>query len=166
MILLNGNQSFDFDSREKFPSEPYKYFTENDRDNYILSLKGVKYDYEYFNIGQFVSIERLLTNATEKLFSIQQKQEYFPDYYFFIDVPDHNERYQIDLKKSSLKKINFSATLNEPYLRIVIPATLLVMLLINHISWNMADGALFIDYERVPNIYDPKIHTMLNYLII
>ena len=23
-----GNQSFDFDSKEKFPNEPYKYFTE------------------------------------------------------------------------------------------------------------------------------------------
>ena len=76
------------------------------------------------------------------------------------------ERYKIDLKNRSIKKINFNATLNQPYLRIVTPATLLVMLLINHISWNMADGAYFIDYERVPNIYDPKIHSMLNYFTI
>jgi len=166
LILLNGNQSFYFDSKEKFPDEPYKYFSEKDRDDYILSLKGEKYDYEYFDIGQFVPIERLLTNAAERLFFIQQKQEYFPDYYFFIDILDHMEWYKIDLKNRSIKKIKFNATLTEPYLRIVTPATLLVMLLINHISWNMADGALFIDYERVPNIYDPKIYTMLNYLTI
>ena len=37
-------------------------------------------------------------------------------------------------KIEQFKKINFNTTLNEPFLRIVTPAILLVMLLINHIS--------------------------------
>lgn len=166
LILLNSNQSFDFDSKTKVPDESYKYFSNDDREKYINLLQDAIYDYEYFNIGQAVSTERLLGHARERLFSVQKKQNYFPDFYFFIDVPDRKERFEIDLKISSIQRIKSDRPLKEPYLKIITPGTLLVLLLINHISWNMADGALFLDYERVPNIYDPKIHTMLNYLII
>jgi len=30
----------------------------------------------------------------------------------------------------------------------------------------MADGSLLLDYERVPNVYDPKFYAFLNYLIV
>ena len=39
-----------------------------------------------------------------------------------------------------------------------------VLLLLGHMSWNMADGALFILYNRVPNKYDPKLFAFINYL--
>jgi hypothetical protein len=46
------------------------------------------------------------------------------------------------------------------------PSTLLALLALGHVSWNIADAALFLDYERVPNHYDPKLHASLNYLMI
>lgn len=41
---------------------------------------------------------------------------------------------------------------------------LFAMALINHIPWNMADA--FIDYERIPNVYDPLAYAMSNHLTI
>ena len=38
------------------------------------------------------------------------------------------------------------------------------MLLINHMSWNMSDA--FIDYERVPNVYNQQAYVLLNHLRI
>lgn len=32
------------------------------------------------------------------------------------------------------------------------------------VSWNIADVALFLDYERVPNRYDPQVYFLLNIL--
>jgi hypothetical protein len=46
------------------------------------------------------------------------------------------------------------------------PSGLLALLAIGHVSWNIADAALFLDYERVPNRYDPKLHSFLNHLMI
>ena len=39
-----------------------------------------------------------------------------------------------------------------------------IFLLLGHMSWNMADGALFILYNRVPNRFDPKLYAFINYL--
>jgi UDP-MurNAc hydroxylase len=36
------------------------------------------------------------------------------------------------------------------------------MLLIGHMSWNIADAALFLGYERLPNMYDPSVYVLLN----
>lgn len=40
----------------------------------------------------------------------------------------------------------------------------MIMILIGHVSWNIADAALFLDYERRPNVYDPSVYVLLNYL--
>ena len=40
------------------------------------------------------------------------------------------------------------------------------MLLIGHMSWNIADASLFLDYERRPNVYDTSVYVLLNYLRI
>jgi len=54
--------------------------------------------------------------------------------------------------------------LQQPFLRVSGSDTLMSMILIGHISWNIADAALFLDYERVPNVYDPSVYVLLNYL--
>ena len=46
------------------------------------------------------------------------------------------------------------------------PNTLMAMLLMGHVSWNIADAALFLDYERQPNVYDPSLYVLLNFLRI
>ena len=40
----------------------------------------------------------------------------------------------------------------------------MIMLLLGAVSWNIADAALFIDYERIPNVYDANVYVHLNYL--
>ena len=57
-----------------------------------------------------------------------------------------------------------SSDLIEPYLRISVRRDLLIMLIIGHISWNIADAAFFLDYDRAPNSYDPDIYALLNFL--
>lgn len=40
----------------------------------------------------------------------------------------------------------------------------MIMMLLGHVLWNIADAALFLDYERVPNRYDPIVYFLLNLL--
>ena len=54
----------------------------------------------------------------------------------------------------------------QPFLRIAASDTLMAMLLVGHVSWNIADAALFLDYERQPNVYDPSLYVLLNFLRI
>ena len=62
------------------------------------------------------------------------------------------------------EEISIGSDLIEPYLRISVSRNLLIMLLIGHISWNIADAAFFLDYDRAPNKYDPELYALLNYL--
>jgi UDP-MurNAc hydroxylase len=52
----------------------------------------------------------------------------------------------------------------KPYLRISAPDTLMSMILIGHVSWNIADAALFLDFDRQPNVYDPSVYVLMNFL--
>jgi UDP-MurNAc hydroxylase len=68
------------------------------------------------------------------------------------------------LDKEGVAECAWDAPLEQSYLRIACNFTLMTMLLIGHVSWNIADAALFLDYERVPNVYDPEIYVYLNQL--
>jgi UDP-MurNAc hydroxylase len=115
-----------------------------------------------------VPIARLTARAREHLWDVQRKDSYFPASRLYLDVTDRKRRFEIDLSKEGVveSKLDDGGTLREPYLRISMPSTLLAMMLINHVSWNMADGARLLDYDRVPNVYDPKLYAYLNHLIV
>jgi UDP-MurNAc hydroxylase len=165
LMLLNSGQEYDFDQNKKFPDEPYEHKTEKDRSDYInASLQDIKYDYERFIFNPSVSIERLIQAARARLWQAQERKKHFPSFSFYLDVADKKERYFLNLETSEVRKIAMDAELIQPYLRISTPHSLLTMLLIGHISWNIADAALFLDYDRVPNKYDPEIYAFLNYL--
>ena len=70
----------------------------------------------------------------------------------------------MDYKNSLVEETPLVAKLEQPYIKLLMGSTLLSMLLINHMSWNMADA--FIDYERVPNVYNPQDYVLLNHLRI
>ena len=76
----------------------------------------------------------------------------FPDYRLYLRISDRNLCYEIDLKNENIKQIYDNKNIVKPFLKLNVTNTLLTMILINHISWNMAD--FFIDYEREPNIYN------------
>ena len=68
------------------------------------------------------------------------------------------------MKPHIYQKFKNDAPLIKPYLTLNLSNTLLSMILINHVSWNMAD--FFIDYEREPNEYNQDVYALLNQLIL
>ena len=165
LLLLNSGQEFNFDENKKIPDEPYIHFTDEDRYEYIESkLNHVTYDYENFSFDSAVSLQRLVENARKRQWDMQKKLDYFPDFTFYLDSTDTNERFHINSLTDETSKISTSSDLIEPYLRISVSRDLLIMLLLGHVSWNIADAAFFLDYDRTPNKYDPKIYALLNYL--
>ena len=167
LLLLNSAQTFDFDSRKKSPDEPYEHFTEAERQEYIDETLAKKtYDYDAFPLNPAVPLDRLIQHARDKMLESQRRENYFPDFSYYLDVPDREQRFRIDFREESAQAVSWQSPLTEPYLRLSAPSTLMALLLIGHISWNIADAALFLDYERVPNDYDPKIHTYINFLKI
>jgi len=165
LLLLNPSQSFDLESCQKIPDEPFEIHSESDRDNYIQNLRNCVYDHEKITIRRDVPLERLLKQARMRLWDAQKSQDFFPSFFYYIDVSDWRTLFAINLKTTDVDSLNYEySSLHKPYLKMTVTSTLLVFMLINHISWNIADAALFIDYERQPNQYNPLIHAMLNYL--
>ena len=165
LLLLNTGQSYDFATNKKSPDEPYKHFTDEERDQYVSSkLNNVSYDYEKFSFEKAVSLPRIIKYARIRQWEMQQKLNFFPDFNFYFDSVDTNQRFCINSKIEEVIEGQLDSQLIEPYLKISVPRDLLIMLLIGHISWNIADAAFFLDYERVPNNYDPELYALLNYL--
>lgn len=164
LILLNSAQSFDFDTLQTNPSEPFQAFTEKDQAKYLEGLKQAKYDHEHFRLNPSVALDRLVAHARSRMWEVQNKRGYHPEFKFYLDATDSQRRFEIDLSQAQSKEVSYFAKLEQPYLKMSVPDSLLMFLLVGHVSWNIADAALFIDYDRVPNVYDGKIYEFLNYL--
>lgn len=167
LLLLNSAQSFDFGTKKKTPDELYRHFSEADREAYIRTeLLDKKYDHEKLELSDSVPLERLLGQARKRLWLAQEKQGYFPDFSYYLHVTDREKTFRVNMKDPAVREIPASEAPQKPYLKISGTSTLFNLLLIAHISWNMADGAFFLDWERVPNVYEPKIHAILNHLTV
>jgi UDP-MurNAc hydroxylase len=165
LLLLNSGQSFDIESGTKAPDETYCFFTEAQREDYVANrLADKKYDHEQIALDPRVSIERLVQAARRRLWAEQQKRGSFPRRSLYLDVPDRNARYCIRLDAPDVEVLDLDSHLTEPFLRVVAVSSLMAFLLIGHVSWNIADAALFLDYERRPNVYDPSDYVLLNLL--
>jgi len=165
LLLLNTGQQYNFETGQKEPEAPYQYHTDDDRDEYIASkLTNVSYDYEIFSFDPGVSLLRQFKYARVRQWGMQKRQDYFPDFSFYFDATDTNERFCINTRLEDVIVTSTSSKLVQPYLRISVSRDLLLMLILGHISWNIADAAFFLDYDRQPNTYDPKIYALLNYL--
>ncbi len=165
LLLLNSGQSFSFESCTKSPDAPYRFYSEDDREDYISrALLDKPYDHERFSFNPGIAIDRLIEAARARLWNVQQRKKYHPRYSLYLDVNDQQKRYGIQLEREGVQEVGWEEPLETPYLRISCGYTLMIMLLQGHVSWNIADAALFLDYERVPNDYDPEIYVCLNYL--
>jgi UDP-MurNAc hydroxylase len=165
LLLLNSGQSFDLGTQAKSPNVPYKAYTEEDRERHITEhLAQHTYDHERVTFGPSVSIDRLVRHARKRLWEVQTQRQAFPATRLVLDFNDSQRRFEIDLSVSDVIESDIRQSLQEPYLRMSGSDTLQIMLLIGHISWNIADAALFLDYERRPNVYDPSIYVLLNFL--
>jgi UDP-MurNAc hydroxylase len=166
LLLLNSGQSYDLDSGLKAPPEPYRIYTETEREEYIESLKEKKYDHQKLAFRDAVPLERLLNHARARLWGIQQQKNNYPDTRIYLEVENIGQIYGIDFHSPNVEQVKKGGGLKQPYIKISGDSTLFSMLLINHIPWNMADGALFFDYERRPNKYDVNAYVMLNFLTV
>lgn len=165
LILLNSGQAYDFDHNRKMPEDDYLSVNEADREAYIATMLCDKlYDHEKIQFNPSVSLERLVQSARSRLWVIQQRKKSFPDYSFYLDYQDTRQRFLIKLNDEFVKEVGWDQPPQIPYLRISGSNSLMIMLLMGHISWNIADAALFLDYDRVPNSYDPNLYVLLNYL--
>lgn len=166
-LLLNSGQAFDFADGKKSPDVPYRRHSEADRERYVEThLIDKRYDHEAFALDRRVALGRLFNGARARLWSAQKRMDYFPSFTYYIDAPDRGQRFSIRLDREKITEESCAARCEPPYLRVSAPSTLLALLAVGHVSWNIADAALFLDYERVPNRYDPKLHSFLNYLTI
>ena len=168
LLLLNSAQTFDFEIGRKTPDEAYHMFSEEDRTAYARALADKKYVHDEFQFNLACRSSACLSTARERLWRFQQKVGYFPECRLYIDTPDRQWRFEIDFGSNSVveHELNGVNGLKSPYLRLTTSSTLLTMMLLNHVNWNMADGSLLLDYERVPNVYDPKFYAYLNHLIV
>jgi UDP-MurNAc hydroxylase len=165
LVLLNSGQSFDLATSERLPNEDYKAFTEEDRERHIAEHLALKsYDHERVDFARSVPIDRLVRHARQRLWEAQTRRKTFPAKQLVLDFNNSNRRFVINLQSEDIREEGFGLEIPEPFLRIAGSDTLMIMLLIGHISWNIADAALFLDYERRPNIYDPSVYVLLNFL--
>ena len=105
-----------------------------------------------------------MRHARQRLWDVQTRRQTFPQWRLVLDCTDSRRRFVIDLQAEGVQETDFEATVPEPFLRMSGSDTLMIMLLVGHVSWNIADAALFLDYERRPNTYDPSIYVLLNFL--
>ncbi len=165
LLLLNSGQSFDLETACKEPPKPYRMFTDADREVYVAKhLTAHTYDHERVSFSRSVPTDRLVKYARQRLWETQGRRQTFPDIRLVLDFTESGRRFVIDLQKQEIQESDFDTGTPEPYLRVAGPDTLMNMLLIGHVSWNIADAALFLDYERRPNVYDPSIYVLLNFL--
>lgn len=166
LLMLNSGQSFDLVTDKKIPAIPYKNYTNDEKNSYLKTIANTIYDHEKIKFNAAISSDRILRHARQRLWLAQIKRNSFPIYNLVIEFTDSNRRFEINLSHENIKELANDDAPHEPYLRISCSDTLMIMMLIGHVSWNIADAALFLDYERKPNIYDSEIYFLINMLKI
>ncbi len=164
LVLLNSGQSYDLQDESKYPDEHYHLHNEAEREEYIQELADRKYDYQKVVFRDEVPIDRMFTQAREKLWAFQEYKKIYPDWIVYFHITNQNRILKMDYRNSMVEEVPLDAKLEQPYIKLSMDATLFCMLLINHISWNTPDS--FIDYERVPNVFDQEAYVLLNHLRI
>lgn len=164
-LLLNPGQSIDLATGEIEPPGDLVRPTDEDREKYIAEvLSDAIYDHERVTFDRSVPIGRLVELARERLWAMQKRQDWFPRFDLVLDVPDRGQRFVLPLDAPSVETRAIDDALSLPHMRVIAASTLLTMMIIGHISWNIADAALFLDFDRRPNVYDPRLHANLNHL--
>mgnify|MGYP001368634225 CR=1 FL=1 len=166
VLLLNSGQIIDLKANVKVPSADHYRHSNEERDQYVTKHSvGVKYDYEYINFAKSVSVASLVKYARAKLWAQQERRKDFREFNIYLGCDSEKEMYELSLNSQNVRKVKLNEKV-EPYLSLRGDRNLMIMMLMGHISWNIADAGLFIDYERVPNRYDTVIHALVNYLRI
>ncbi|MEC7276625.1 MAG: MBL fold metallo-hydrolase [Bdellovibrionota bacterium] len=169
LLLLNSGQSYDFTDESLQPNEPFKHFVEQDRIEHVKKLNERKWVYEYENLDfePSIPVNRMLQYARNRMWEQQKRDNFYDDdFRYYVRLSDTKRMFTFNLKDSEVEEVPFDTVLPEPYLGATMPHNLLILVLLGQISWNIADCACFIDYERVPNQYKRVHNGYWNYLRI
>lgn len=134
----------------------------------MLEIRDFKMSYELLinetEIHQ-LPLKRLLFHAAKKAKGIM---DYNSDYYFLIQLPGQ-EFAVINLNNSDSSPVNYIDAVQEdltPRSEIYIDPRYLFGLLTNVYHWNNAEVGSQFDTRRVPNIFNRKVQSFLNFLSI
>jgi UDP-MurNAc hydroxylase len=166
LVLVNSGQRFDLETGGLLPQEPYRDYSDQERQEWLDGIgEQYRYDHERFVFAPTVPLERLVRQARARLWAYQSARSVLPDWTLVIDTPESPDVMLLPLADAQVSVVARATPLpSGPYLRVRAPRTLMIMMVLGHVSWNIADAALFIDYERVPNRYDPVVYFLLNLL--
>jgi UDP-MurNAc hydroxylase len=165
LVLLNPGQSYDLDQQHYTPVESYRDYTEAQRQAWLSDINGAYvYDHEKISFNASVPLDRVVRYARARLWAFQEARSILPRHTLVLDTPDADHVMLLPLDSAEVSQLPRNAVVPEPFLRVAAPRSLMIMMLLGHVSWNIADAALFLDYERVPNRYDPNIYFLLNLL--
>jgi len=110
-------------------------------------------------------LKRLLVLATRNAISKSECEE---DYYFCFKLPN-NQHAVINANKTATNNISFvdnTSKLPLPHSQILIDSRYLFGLLTNVYHWNNAEVGSQYNTRRVPNSFNRKAQSFLNYLAI
>ena len=165
LLLVNSGQRFDFETGRHQPEAPYRNYTDEERQAWLDSVTANhRYDHEKFEFGSGVPLERLVRQARARLWDYQEANSIYPDWTLVLDSPEMAQVFLVPMGSAEVTSASREQTVEGHFLRIGAPRTLMIMMLLGHVSWNIADAALFLDYERVPNHYDPVVYFLVNLL--
>ncbi len=145
-----------------------KKYNDIDVNLHIDTIKDYKMDYEKLISNDEVNqlpLRRLLISAAKNAIS---KSECDDDYYFCFKLP--NQKYAvINANRNACDPIIFiddSFNLPSPRSEILIDPRYLFGLLTNVYHWNNAEVGSQFEVRRVPNIFNRKVQSFLNFLAI
>lgn len=98
-----------------------------------------------------------LAKAREKVWFYQNKLECFPDCYLLI-----NRDCWFNFKNPEIY-FEMPALLIEPFLHCFIDEYILLKILHKDLHWNDNEVAMGIMFNRVPNIHQPAVHTLMSF---
>ena len=180
-ILINNGSEYDFENQKY--SESFIPISHNDELDYLDRISKNKsiFDEEFitdklekfyphneigsdiFIIGKSYhqNLTRILKKARLNQMRWQNKMNIVSDKAFYIDV-GHEHLYRMSLSDDTVKIVNEDQIKDENYEIFRCSYSLLIGLITGHFNYsNMKTGLM--SFYRKPDVFDPKIHTLMSY---
>jgi UDP-MurNAc hydroxylase len=154
LCLLEG-QTYDLDTGERPPYQPIDPVAQA---AYIEhELAGVTYPHEADPPP--TDLAELLPRARTRLQATQDRFGLHMDYNVYVDTPLGPYHFNLARPGGELGP----SKLEEPYLRFRLDPRLLRRILLRQAHWDSGESGGHIDFLRVPNEYQPDVHTLMSF---
>lgn len=165
-VLLGENMTLDVITGEVTGGE-YPPFQNDAALSYIereLAQMPYPHELEHTDAAQLSDfLTAALPRARDNFGMWQQLFGYSNDINVYLALGD-GRLFRFNPAISETEFVDAAATLMQPYLKCTMDPRLLRRILTRDAHWNNAEGGCHIDFHRVPDVYDPDLHTMLSFL--